>query len=55
MSDLGLGFPVCDVQSMTADFDGDGTVDTASTATKTRDAEGPCPTSMEASRSSLSM
>ena len=41
-SDLGLGFPVCDVQSMSADFDGNGTSDTASVATKMSDVGG-CP------------
>ena len=34
---IGLGFPVCDVRSMSADFDGDGTPDTASVATKMSD------------------
>jgi WD40 repeat protein len=42
VADLGLGFPVCDVQSMSADFDGDGTFDTASVATKMSDVGG-CP------------
>jgi TolB protein len=42
VADLGLGFPVCDVQSMSADFDGDGTFDTASVATKMNDVGG-CP------------
>jgi TolB protein len=42
VSDLGLGFPVCDVQSMSADFDGNGTSDTASVATKMSDVGG-CP------------
>ena len=40
--DLGLGFPVCDVRSIQADFDGNGTMDTASIATKMSDAGG-CP------------
>lgn len=42
--DLGLGFPVCDVLSMSADFDGNGTSDTASIATKMSDVGG-CPAS----------
>lgn len=42
VTDLGLGFPVCDVQSMAADFDGNGTSDTASVATKMSDVGG-CP------------
>ena len=40
--DLGLGFPVCDVRSIHADFDGNGTMDTTSIATKMSDAGG-CP------------
>ena len=36
-SDLGLGFPVCDVQSMSADFNGDGAADTAYLAAKMND------------------
>lgn len=40
--DLGLGFPVCDVRSIQADFDGNGTMDTASVATKMSDVGG-CP------------
>ena len=36
--DIGLGFPVCDVRMMHTDFDGNGTVDTASVATKMSDA-----------------
>jgi hypothetical protein len=40
--DLGLGFPVCDVRSIQADFDGNGTMDTTSIATKMSDAGG-CP------------
>jgi hypothetical protein len=40
--DMGLGFPVCDVLSMSADFDGNGTSDTASIATKMSDVGG-CP------------
>ena len=40
--DMGIGFPVCDVLSMSADFDGNGTSDTASVATKMSDAGG-CP------------
>jgi dipeptidyl aminopeptidase/acylaminoacyl peptidase len=42
VADMGLGFPVCDVQSMSADFDGNGTPDTASVATKMSDVGG-CP------------
>jgi dipeptidyl aminopeptidase/acylaminoacyl peptidase len=41
-ADLGLGFPVCDVRSMSADLDGDGISDTASVATKMSDVGG-CP------------
>ena len=40
--DMGLGFPVCNVLSMSADFDGNGTPDTASVATKMSDVGG-CP------------
>jgi hypothetical protein len=40
--DMGLGFPVCDVRSMSADFDGNGTSGTASVVTKMSDA-GRCP------------
>ena len=39
---IGLAFPVCDVKTMTGDFDGNGTPDTFYTATKTSDAPG-CP------------
>jgi hypothetical protein len=41
-ADLGLGFPVCDVRSILADFDGNGTSDTASVASKMSDVGG-CP------------
>jgi hypothetical protein len=40
--DIGLAFPVCDVQTMTGDVDGNGTEDTVYTATKLSDATG-CP------------
>jgi Tol biopolymer transport system component len=40
--DMGLGFPVCDVRSMSADLDGNGTSDTASVVTKMSDVGG-CP------------
>jgi hypothetical protein len=40
--DMGLAFPVCDVLSVSADFDGNGTSDTASVATKMSDVGG-CP------------
>jgi hypothetical protein len=40
--DMGLGFPVCDIRSMSADFDGNGTSDAASVATKMSDVGG-CP------------
>ncbi len=40
--DMGLAFPVCDVLSVAADFDGNGTSDTASVATKMSDVGG-CP------------
>ena len=40
--DIGLAFPVCDVKTMTGDFDGNGTPDTFYTATKMSDAPG-CP------------
>jgi hypothetical protein len=43
-TDIGLGFPVCDVRSIYADFDGTGTSDTASVATKMSDVGG-CPAS----------
>lgn len=43
VANLGLGFPVCDVQSMSADLDGDGTPDTAYLASKMSDVGG-CPT-----------
>lgn len=43
LADPGLGFPVCNVESLSADFDDNGVVDTAWTATKAPDA-GPCPT-----------
>ena len=39
--DLGPGFPVCNVQSMSADFDGNGSSDTAYLASKMSD--GGCP------------
>lgn len=42
IADLGLGFPVCDVRSLSADLDGNGTSDTASIATKMSDVGG-CP------------
>ncbi len=41
--DIGLGFPTCNVESFNHDFDGDGLIDTAWTATKAPDV-GPCPT-----------
>jgi hypothetical protein len=41
-SDLGLGFPVCDVQNMSSDFNGDGAADTAYLAAKMNDIG--CPT-----------
>ena len=40
--DMGLGFPVCNVRSMSADFDGNSTRDTASVAIKMSDVGG-CP------------
>lgn len=40
--DLGLGFSVCDVQSMSADFDGNGSPDVAYLATKISGV-GSCP------------
>jgi hypothetical protein len=42
-ADPGLGFAVCNVESLQADFNDDGIVDTAWTATKAPDV-GPCPT-----------
>jgi WD40 repeat protein len=43
VSNIGLGFPVCNVETFKDDFNRDGVVDTAWTATKAPDA-GPCPT-----------
>lgn len=43
VADLGLGFRLCDVQSMAADFDGNGSPDTAFLASKMSDVGG-CPT-----------
>jgi len=40
--DIGVAFPVCNVRTMTGDFDGNGTFDTLYTATKMSDATG-CP------------
>lgn len=40
--DIGLAFPVCDVRTMTADLDGNGTADTVYVATKMSDAPA-CP------------
>ncbi len=40
--DLGLGFPVCNVRSIRADLDGNGTIDAASVATKMSDSPD-CP------------
>jgi hypothetical protein len=39
--DIGLGFPVCDVRTISADLDGNGTIDSVSVVTKMSDA--PCP------------
>ena len=40
--DLGVGFPVCNVEALRGDYDGDGSIDTAYFATKRSDAGG-CP------------
>jgi dipeptidyl aminopeptidase/acylaminoacyl peptidase len=42
VADLGLGFPVCNVQSMSADFDGNGKFDTTAVVTKMSDVDA-CP------------
>ncbi len=42
LTDIGLGFPVCNVQTIEGDFDGEGRTDEAIVATKVSDT-GSCP------------
>ncbi len=48
VTDIGLGFPVCNVSSVRGDFAGDGTSGTAWVATKVSD-DGGCPEATQAS------